>query len=70
MRHRAAIVSCSQAATARAHPPTWMKDWEAQIVHDPVAVVVTVAIDLHTNRETLDTKVKVRAVGTLDADIV
>jgi hypothetical protein len=40
---------------AAAYPPTRVKNWEAQVVHDPVAVSVAVAHDLDAHREALDT---------------
>jgi hypothetical protein len=47
-----------------------MEDWEAQVVHDLVAVIIAVTIDLNTHGEALDTQVKVRTHCTLDPDVV
>lgn len=61
---------CKKAVATVTYPPAWMKDGEAQVVHNPVAVAVAVAIDLNSDREAFDAQVKVRAICTLNANIV
>jgi len=47
-----------------------MEDREAEVVHDFVAVLIAVPIDLHAHREALHTQVEISTHCTLDADVV
>lgn len=48
------------------HPPFGMHDGEAEVVHNPVVVVILMRMNLSSHRETFQTEVKIRANCTFD----